>query len=639
MNKIHQSFSRTFLRHNFYQYDFFDGTHNGSMPLRYVFRGEFFANWVTRYEQTISQWMELPEAVTFASGRMAFYSILKALKIGLGDEVILPAFTCVVVPNAVIYSGAKPVYVDIDSGTFNIDQSKIEAAITPSTKAILAQHTFGQACDMDPILAIARSHNLYVIEDCAHAIGGKYRNRKLGTLGDAAFASTDHTKIYSTGIGGFAISRRPEITSEIRMVQKEAAVLPFQTRTWLVIQDALLTFLNKPTIYWIGRALVAIGGKIHLWFFFRDELVLQKPDRYPVQLTNFQAYAGYHEIQKLDENVLHRQLMARKLQEFFGDTSKTPDTSAPLRYSLLVRSPDTWETSIGRYFAIRSRWFSSVAHGRKDQLFQIGYKKGSCPNAEYTADHIINFPTHLRADDKMIERLSTLVDTFALRDSILPQKHASTLSRNTIRQSDERTPMENSAKTFALDYFRTVTQLLSELDRDVIARIAEAFESARLHSKTVFFIGNGGSAATASHFANDLATVPCAETVPRFKSISLADSNAAITCLGNDTGYENVFVGQLKNLLEPGDVLVAISASGNSPNIIKAIDYANTQGALTIGFSGFDGGKLKTLSQICLTVQTPMGAYGPVEDIHLMMNHLITSYLRLNTVAVEATAN
>jgi D-sedoheptulose 7-phosphate isomerase len=189
--------------------------------------------------------------------------------------------------------------------------------------------------------------------------------------------------------------------------------------------------------------------------------------------------------------------------------------------------------------------------------------------------------------------------------------------------------MKNETAQYAAEYLQNLSKLMIELDFDVIDDIAQAFESARLHSKTVFFIGNGGSAATASHFANDLATaIPLPEGAPRYKSISLADSNAAITCLANDTGYENIFVGQLKNLLEPGDVLVAISASGNSPNLVKAVEFANSHGALTIGFTGFDGGKLRQLSRVCLHVQTPKGAYGPVEDIHMSMDHLITGYLR-----------
>lgn len=185
--------------------------------------------------------------------------------------------------------------------------------------------------------------------------------------------------------------------------------------------------------------------------------------------------------------------------------------------------------------------------------------------------------------------------------------------------------MKHNAVQFAQDYFNNLSKIFSELDYAVIEKIAAAFESARAHSKRIFFVGNGGSAATASHFANDMSSIPIE---PPYKAISLSDSVPALTALGNDTGYENVFAGQLKNLFEPGDLLVALSASGNSPNIVKALEYVNSKGGITIGLGGFDGGKMKGLSKIFLHVKTPKGAYGPVEDVHMVMDHLITDYLR-----------
>ena len=123
----------------------------------------------------------------FFKGRVALYAILKSIGIGQGDEVILPGFTCVVVPNAITYLGAKPVYIDIASVTFNIDPSKIEEKITEKTRAIIAQHTFGIPAEMDIIMEMAKKYNLYVIEDSCHAIGSKYKGKEIGTFGDASF--------------------------------------------------------------------------------------------------------------------------------------------------------------------------------------------------------------------------------------------------------------------------------------------------------------------------------------------------------------------------------------------------------------------------------------------------------------------
>ncbi len=125
----------------------------------------------------------------FFKGRVALYAILKAMEIQSGDEVILPGFTRVVVPNAIIYLNGRPVYVDIDKKTYNIDVTKIEEKIKYRTKAIVAQHTFGIPAEMDKISEIAKKYNLYVIEDACHAIGSKYKGKEVGPFSDAAFFS------------------------------------------------------------------------------------------------------------------------------------------------------------------------------------------------------------------------------------------------------------------------------------------------------------------------------------------------------------------------------------------------------------------------------------------------------------------
>lgn len=158
--------------------------------------------------------------------------------------------------------------------------------------------------------------------------------------------------------------------------------------------------------------------------------------------------------------------------------------------------------------------------------------------------------------------------------------------------------------------------------------MGDALEHARVRGQTIFLLGNGGSAATASHFAEDLWFGTHVDGKYAYRVVCLADNVPAITALANDTGYENVFIEQLRALFRPGDVVVAISASGNSPNVVRAIEYANANDGVTIGLTGFDGGRLRKICQVCVHVETAAGEYGPVEDIHLVMDHLITSYLR-----------
>jgi len=152
----------------------------------------------------------------FWKGRVSLYAILKAIGIKEGDEIILPAFTCVVAVNPIIYLGAKPVYVDIDPLTYNIDVSGIEKKITQKTRAILAQNTFGLAPDLDRIFEQANKYKLMVIEDCAHGFGGFYKGRPNGTVADASFFSSQWNKPFSTGLGGFAFTKEPRIADKLK---------------------------------------------------------------------------------------------------------------------------------------------------------------------------------------------------------------------------------------------------------------------------------------------------------------------------------------------------------------------------------------------------------------------------------------
>jgi D-sedoheptulose 7-phosphate isomerase len=187
---------------------------------------------------------------------------------------------------------------------------------------------------------------------------------------------------------------------------------------------------------------------------------------------------------------------------------------------------------------------------------------------------------------------------------------------------------------YASQYALYLSDLLAELDYEAVERVGHAFERARVAGRTIFLLGNGGSAATASHFANDLGLGPRVLGGKAYRAISLTDNTAFVTAAGNDLGYDTVFVEQLKTLMVAGDVVVGISASGNSPNVVKAIEYARAHRAFTIGLSGFDGGKLRELVDEAIHIATPKGDYGPVEDLHLVLDHLLTSYLARLTAGV-----
>ena len=179
---------------------------------------------------------------------------------------------------------------------------------------------------------------------------------------------------------------------------------------------------------------------------------------------------------------------------------------------------------------------------------------------------------------------------------------------------------------FAGAYLDYLTSVLKTIDTREIGQFIETLLDARERGATIFFIGNGGSTATASHFANDIAIGTNSYEKP-FRAVSLTDSNAIITAVGNDFGFEEIFVRQLRVLGRAGDVVVAISASGNSPNLIRAFDYSKSIGIKTVAITAFNGGKIKQMADECVHVPTAPKEYGPAEDAHMVLDHLVGAYL------------
>ncbi|NUM44773.1 MAG: SIS domain-containing protein [Anaerolineales bacterium] len=175
-------------------------------------------------------------------------------------------------------------------------------------------------------------------------------------------------------------------------------------------------------------------------------------------------------------------------------------------------------------------------------------------------------------------------------------------------------------------YFTDLKATLDQISEAVVEEIIALLHKARAEKKQIFIMGNGGSASTASHFVCDLAKNTRHPNWPNFRVIGLADNMAILSAYANDEGYENVFVQQMASFIEPDDIVIGISTSGNSPNVIKAIEYANEKQAITIGFTGFTAGKLGNLAKIHLHV--PSHCIEHVEDIHLMLEHLICKVLR-----------
>ncbi len=190
-----------------------------------------------------------------------------------------------------------------------------------------------------------------------------------------------------------------------------------------------------------------------------------------------------------------------------------------------------------------------------------------------------------------------------------------------------------SLSKFSRDYSKYLKELLGSLDHSSIEKTFEILDTARKRRNKIFIIGNGGSASTASHVCNDFGLAALksnnSSNQEPFKVISLTDNNSVITALGNDNGFENIFIEQLKVLFEEGDILIAISASGNSENLVNACKWVKEKKGISIGWLGFNGGKLNTICDNVILINTPIGEYAPVEDMHLIINHILVSWMHI----------
>ena len=227
----------------------------------------------------------------------------------------------------------------------------------------------------------------------------------------------------------------------------------------------------------------------------------------------------------------------------------------------------------------------------------------------------------------VVKRASSKEELDGLLESLASTGATVSIIRNITAPKSAPLSAEVSFRSFYERYLSGLQQVLAALDPRQIEEFANDMCKARETKQQVFFIGNGGSASSASHFANDFSKVRFENEALLFRVMSLTDNVSWMSAIGNDFGYEFIFEHQLRNLLTPNDIVVAISSSGNSPNIIRAIDSANSRGALTYGIVGFDGGKLRDCARKTIYIPTKKGQYGFMEDATLIIGHIASVYL------------
>lgn len=376
---------------------------------------------IPRFRSSLAQWLDAPEdrIALYWKGRVALYAILRAMGVGKGDEVLMPAFTCVVVPNAVFYAGAKPRYVDIDPDTLNVPYERFEAAITDKTRAIIAQNTFGLSTEMDRIAELGRQKGIWTIEDCTHGFGGSFKGVPNGAYCDAAFYSTQWNKPFTTGLGGIARLGHESLKEALMGVHKER-IEPtpkerMVLRGSLMARDLFLTpatyGILRKSYHWLNEAGLVPGSS--------DPQEVEDgkmPGDYFKGMSAVQAQKGIRELERLPERLARRQKAGERYTELLENRGKwhVPRSTFPdhafLKYPLLVRDRDRFLSEAEKAGIPLGDWFLSPLHPVKEGLERWGLDRKAVPEADRIARKVVNLPTDMEDLEKAMRFLERRMD-------------------------------------------------------------------------------------------------------------------------------------------------------------------------------------------------------------------------------------
>jgi len=353
------------------------------------------------------------QAIAINSGRSAQYLILRALGLSKTDQVLLQAFTCIAVPNAVLWVGAQPVFADIDE-SYNLDPQSVRKSITPETKALIAQHTFGIPADMQALRQIANEYHLVLIEDCCHSLGATYQDRPVGTWGDVAFFSFGRDKILSSVFGGMILCRDLKLTERLRQM-RDALAPP--SAGWVAQQlfhPVVLSLIIPLYNLVIGKALLVLLQKLHLLSkaVYDAEKLTQQPSVFPRQMPGGLARLARHQLRKLSRFNQHRRRLAELYFESLpGLSIKLPPKSqgsAWLRFPIQHPQRDSLLAYAKQRGVLLGDWYNSPIVPTRDPTI-AGYKIGSCPNVEALAATVINLPTYPVLTENQARKVADLV--------------------------------------------------------------------------------------------------------------------------------------------------------------------------------------------------------------------------------------
>ncbi|MBT9171410.1 MAG: GDP-perosamine synthase [Actinobacteria bacterium] len=381
--------------------------------------GEKF-KFLSQLEEKFKNYFGLKYAISFNSGRSALMAILNSLGLEKDDEVLIQAFTCNAAVNPILWSGLKPIYIDCDEKTFNIDIEDLKRKITKKSRVVMVQHTFGLPADLNEILEICQKNNLILIEDCAHSLGAEYKSKKwaaptealakVGTFGKAGFFSFSRDKVISSVYGGMAITNDDELGKKIREYQKK---IGFPSDCWIFQQ-----LLHPVLINWLVLPFYEIFGK-YLLILFQWLQVLSKavhwkekrglkPGYFPKRLPNALAILVLNQFKKLERFNNHRKKIAEIYRQELKNTSfELPQEEEQIYLRFTVKHPKAheiikkaWQKNL-----LIGDWYDIVIAPRDTKLEKMHYLPGSCPKAEKLAKITLNLPTHINISKKEAQKI------------------------------------------------------------------------------------------------------------------------------------------------------------------------------------------------------------------------------------------
>ena len=377
---------------------------------------------IEQYEQRFSEVCGAKYAFAFWKGRVALYAILKAMGITAGHEVIVPGYTCVMNVNPIKYLGAKPVYVDIEPVTFNIDVNLLPDMICPNTKAIIAQHTYGYPCDMDAIMDIASEKGVPVIEDCCLALGSEYKGKTVGTFGKAAYFSFQWNKPYTTGLGGMAITSDTTLAEEIESLRAKEMCRPSNKEVIMLLAQLIayrLFVYPRTTAFAQGLFRYFTKKGIVVGSSSTDEFEPVKASDFFKGVSGVQGRCGLRQLKRIEQNIAHRREMAQlydRLLEERGWPARQYDASimqpVMVRYPLRITQKDKALAEAAKAGIELGSWFECPLHPIETPLAAYGYELGMCPEAERASKEVVNLPLHLRANEKTVKRTVEFITKF-----------------------------------------------------------------------------------------------------------------------------------------------------------------------------------------------------------------------------------